>query len=123
MTIGDGQDERIMSEMQRTGDVAGPGLVGRSRPTPRGIDVEPVPGLTVRVLDTGWMELGHPSRCDRLLCDEVGTAMWLALCRTEWNLGDAAAHLADLWDTDPWAMRDMMDDWLDELREAGLVRY
>jgi hypothetical protein len=123
MTIEDGEREHIMSAVRPAGDPVGRGFTDGPRPAPRGMDVEPVPGLTVRVLDTGWMELGHPGHDDRLLCDELGTAMWIALCRSAWNLGDAAAHLAELWDADPWWMRDMMDDWLADLQEAGLVQH
>jgi hypothetical protein len=125
MTHEDGEREHCMSAVRPIRDPVDPvgrGFAGGRRRDSRGMDMEPVPGLTVRVLGTGWMELGHPELDDRLLCDEVGTAMWIALCRSAWNLGDAAAHLADLWDADPWSMRDMMDDWLSDLQEAGLVR-
>ncbi|TCK24489.1 hypothetical protein [Pseudonocardia endophytica] len=83
--------------------------------------MEPVAGLIVRIFDTGWMELGHPDRPDRLLCDESGTAMWIALCQTDWSVGDAAVHLARLWDADPWWVRDMMQQWINDLLEAGIV--
>lgn len=83
--------------------------------------MEPVSGLTIRVLETGWMELGRPDGGDRLLCDEVGTAMWIVLCQNDWNIGDAAAHLARLWHSDPWWIRDAMQDWITDLQRAGIV--
>jgi hypothetical protein len=81
--------------------------------------VGPSSEVVARVLDSGWMELAVPG--SQLVCDESGTATWIALCRADWDLGDAAVTLADLWDTDPWSVRDMMLSWIDEFVAAGVV--
>ncbi|WP_197520029.1 hypothetical protein [Pseudonocardia sp. HH130630-07] len=85
--------------------------------------MEPVPGLSVRVFDTGWMEITRPDSADRLLCDEMGTAMWIALCQESWRLGDAVASLSRTWEADPWSIRDQMCDWIADLTDAGVLQH
>ncbi len=86
--------------------------------------VQPMPGLSVSVDAQGRLDVvpepSAPARAVR--CGPVGTAMWLALRRHSGDVGAAARMLASLWGTEPADTLADMDIWVDELRDAGLVR-
>lgn len=85
--------------------------------------VRPVPGLTVGVDADGHLDVVvHTVPPRRLRCGPVGTAMWLALRQHDGDVGAAARMLAALWDTAPANARADLDIWVEELRDAGLVR-
>lgn len=48
--------------------------------------------------------------------------MWLALRQHDGDVAAAARMLAGLWGTAPANTRADLDIWVDELRDAGLVR-
>ncbi|MFJ3309401.1 PqqD family protein [Streptomyces sp. NPDC086549] len=86
--------------------------------------VRPVSGLSVNVDAHGRLDVipepAAPAR--RVRCGPVGTAMWLALRQCDGDVAAAARMLASLWDTEPANARADLDIWVDELRDAGLVR-
>lgn len=82
---------------------------------------EPVPGLQISVLSNGWMELHAPGSSEALLCTSQETAMWVALSRHGWSLGDAALMLSRNWGVEPWTLRDQMSAWLEQLANSGFV--
>ena len=71
---------------------------------------------------TGLLELSLDSTGTRLVCDSVAAAMWLSLVQHSWNVCDAAATLASIWEVDPRQLRDLMTEWMATLCEAGLLR-
>ncbi|MFE2477607.1 PqqD family peptide modification chaperone [Streptomyces sp. NPDC059389] len=86
--------------------------------------VRPVPGLNVAVDADGRLELRTASDFGpgRYWCGPVGTMMWIALRQHDGDVGAAAETLAALWETDPANARADLDIWVDEVRDAGLVR-
>ena len=82
---------------------------------------EPVAGLRIDVLSNGWMELHAPGTPEALLCTAQETAMWVALSRNGWSLGDAALMLSENWGVEPWTLRDRMSEWLERLAYSGFV--
>jgi hypothetical protein len=88
------------------------------------VRVRPVPGLNVSVDVHGRLDVvpepTAPARPVR--CGPVGTAMWLALRQHDGDVTAAARMLASLWGTEPANARADLDIWIDELRDAGLVR-
>jgi hypothetical protein len=58
----------------------------------------------------------------RFRCGPVGTAMWIALRQQEGDMEAAARILSALWDTDQANTRADLDIWVDEMRDAGVVR-
>jgi hypothetical protein len=84
------------------------------------VRVRPVPGLRVSVDADGRLDVTAPSRHVR--CGPVGTAMWIALRQHDGDVGAAARMLASLWDTEPANARADLDIWVEEMRDAGLVR-
>jgi hypothetical protein len=91
------------------------------------VRVRPVPGLRVSVDADGRLDVVTPRAAGvqaarRFRCGPVGTAMWLALRQHDGDVGAAARMLAALWGTAPANARADLDIWVDELRDAGLVR-
>jgi hypothetical protein len=86
--------------------------------------IRPVPGLSVSVDASGRLDVvaRPPAAAHHIRCGPVGTAMWLALRQHDGDIGAAACMLADLWGTEPADTRADLDIWVDELRDAGLVR-
>ncbi|OIJ68220.1 hypothetical protein [Streptomyces mangrovisoli] len=87
--------------------------------------VRPVPGISVRVDADGYLELvtrtpGRPDR--RLRCPPTGTLMWITLRRCDGDIARAARQLAALWPTDPANARADLELWVEELRDAGVLR-
>ncbi|EYT81760.1 PqqD family protein [Streptomyces andamanensis] len=82
--------------------------------------VRPVPGLNVSVDADGRLDVAAPAR--RFRCGPAGTAMWLALCQHDGDVAAAARMLASLWETEPDNARADLDIWVEEMRDAGLVR-
>jgi len=52
----------------------------------------------------------------------VGTALWIALRQHDGDVAAAAGMLSALWCTDLANTRADLDIWIEELRDAGLVR-
>ncbi|MET7702350.1 PqqD family peptide modification chaperone [Streptomyces sp. NPDC005485] len=86
--------------------------------------VRPVPGLRIGVDADGHLDVVMPQTLParRFRCGPVGTAMWLALRQHDGDVAAAARMLAALWDTAPANARADLDIWVEELRDAGLVR-
>ncbi|MET8944911.1 PqqD family peptide modification chaperone [Streptomyces sp. NPDC004542] len=86
--------------------------------------VQPVPGVSVNVDADGYLEVvAEPSGpAGRFRCGPVGTAMWIALRQHDGDVAAAADLLSALWCTDPANTRADLDIWIEELRDAGLVR-
>ncbi|WP_244905429.1 PqqD family peptide modification chaperone [Streptomyces agglomeratus] len=61
-------------------------------------------------------------RYRHLRCSPVGTAMWIALRQHGGDVDAAADMLAALWGTEPENARADLGIWVDEMRDAGLVR-
>jgi hypothetical protein len=83
-----------------------------------------MPGLSVSVDAQGRLDVvPEPSASARAVrCGPVGTAMWLALRQHSGDVRAAARMLASLWGTEPANALADLDIWVDELRDAGLVR-
>jgi len=86
------------------------------------VRVRPVPGLSVRVDAHGRLDVVSATPARHVRCGPAGTAMWLALRQHDGDVDGAARMLASLWDTEPANARADLDIWVDELRDAGLVR-
>jgi hypothetical protein len=85
------------------------------------VRVRPVPGLHVSVDADGRLDVVmEPAR--RFRCGPVGTAMWIALRQHDGDVRAAADALATVWGTEPANARADLDIWVDEMRDAGLVR-
>ncbi|MET9888480.1 PqqD family protein [Streptomyces sp. NPDC006430] len=87
--------------------------------------VRPAPGVVAAFVDAdGYLELRADSLAGpgRFRCGPVGTAMWIALRRHDGDAEVAAQVLAELWGTDPENARADLDIWIDEMRDAGLLR-
>lgn len=86
--------------------------------------VRPVPGVSVAVDADGHLEVlteAAPSGVG-FRCGPVGTAMWIALRQQDGDMEAAARTLSELWGTDPANTRADLDIWIDEMRDAGVVR-
>ena len=84
--------------------------------------VRPEHGVTTRVTEDGSLELLLETSRASFRCGPVAAAMWIALRQHDGHLTPAAEMLAHLWCTDPENTRTDMDIWVNELRDAGLVR-
>lgn len=86
--------------------------------------VRPVPGLHVSVDADGRLDVitDPEASARRYRCGPVGTAMWIALCQHDGDVQRAADALATMWATEPVNARADLDIWVDEMRDAGLVR-
>ncbi|GAA2604951.1 MULTISPECIES: PqqD family protein [Streptomyces] len=86
--------------------------------------VRPTPGVSVTVDADGRLDL--LDRTDtgsrRFSCGPVGTAMWIALRQHDGDADAAAGTLAAMWGTTPVNTRADLDIWVEEMRDAGLVR-
>jgi len=88
------------------------------------VRVRPVPGASVTVDAQGCLHVLTRSagQSRRFRCGPVGTAMWIALRQQDGDVEAAARTLSSLWDTDETNTRADLDIWIDEMRDAGLVR-
>ncbi|MGP4012659.1 PqqD family protein [Streptomyces sp. 4N124] len=88
------------------------------------VRVRPVPGASVSVDADGHLEVLTEPVCPagRFRCGPVGTAMWIALRQQDGDIEAAARMLSALWGTDPANTRADLDIWVDEMRDAGVVR-
>ncbi|MFI6149205.1 PqqD family protein [Streptomyces sp. NPDC051109] len=86
--------------------------------------VRPVPGLSVAVDADGRMEVLAESAdgTERFYCGPVGTAMWIVLRQHDGDVGAAADALAGLWETAPANALADLEIWVEEMRDAGLMR-
>lgn len=86
--------------------------------------VRPVPGVSVSVDADGHLEVLAEATPPggRFRCGPVGTAMWIALRQQDGDMEAAARTLAAMWGTDPANTRADLDIWIDEMRDAGVVR-
>ncbi|WP_329572838.1 PqqD family peptide modification chaperone [Kitasatospora sp. NBC_01266] len=85
--------------------------------------VLPVPGLSVSVDMNGRLNVVTetlPSSCFQW--GPVGTAIWIALRQHDGDLDAAARTLAAVWETELVNTRADLEIWVEELRDAGLVR-
>jgi hypothetical protein len=83
--------------------------------------LKPADGVTVSVSRYGWLELTHSETGARVLCDESGTAMWIALRQYGGTVSEAAWKLAEICAVDPFEVRDVMVPWFAELHESGYL--
>ncbi|MEB3962162.1 PqqD family protein [Streptomyces kunmingensis] len=84
--------------------------------------MRPVPQVRVHLDAQGHLHLAAERPRRRYRCAPVCAAMWLALQRSDGELGAAAASLAALWECDPVHTLTDLEIWAGELRDAGLVR-
>ncbi|MFB8392620.1 PqqD family protein [Streptomyces yangpuensis] len=87
--------------------------------------IRPTPGVQVASVDAdGRLELRADSGDGPHLyrCGPVATAMWIALRRNDGDAGAAASLLAQMWDIEPDHARADLDIWVEDMRDAGLLR-
>ncbi|MFJ3219863.1 PqqD family protein [Kitasatospora sp. NPDC086801] len=84
--------------------------------------VQPEVGVTADILKDGFLELCSTPAGIRYRCGQAEVAMWIALRQHDGQPEVAADMLAKLWGTDPANMRVNFSSWINELRNAGLVR-
>jgi rhodanese-related sulfurtransferase len=86
------------------------------------VPFQPEPWIEAAVLADGVLELSSRLGGDRFRCGPAGTAMWIALCQSGWQVEAAAGALAEAWQADRENMRAELDIWVGELCDAGLLR-
>jgi hypothetical protein len=86
------------------------------------VRARPGPGVTVRVLEDGCLELHAAETGTQYRCSRIGAAMWIALRQHDGRCDAAADMLAELWGTDPVNMRADIEVWIAEMCDAGLMR-
>ncbi|MFF4402679.1 PqqD family protein [Streptomyces sp. NPDC001480] len=81
--------------------------------------------MSVQVGADGHLDMvaetpGRPAR--RLSCSPLGTLMWITLRRHDWDVPQASRALAELWQTTPDNARADLELWVEEMRDAGVLR-
>lgn len=71
--------------------------------------IQSAPGVTLRMLPNGHLELTCRTTHRTIDCEPVAAAMWIALKQHNGDLDRAAAVLAELWETD---IEDTKDDMI-----------
>lgn len=84
--------------------------------------MEPADGAILAVSRDGRLEFFRPATGERLKCNVLETAMWIALREHGWDPEVAAARLACVWEADPIELREMMMDWVEELCVLGFLK-
>jgi len=77
--------------------------------------------VTVTVAAEGCLEVLSRRAGAVFRFSPVATAMWIALQQHEGQLDLAAAELARNWQVDRAGVRAGLDQWMDELRDTGLL--
>jgi hypothetical protein len=85
--------------------------------------MEPAEGASLAVSRDGRLEFFRPATGERLKCNVLETAMWIALRENGWNAEVAAARLACIWEADPAELRELMVEWVEDLCALGFLKY